>query len=110
MDIHRINGNLDILSALCMLNVIQIPYFNDRHTIIFLLPDPHIERAIAFFYIAIGLLKTSWHVHENKKYIFAAYVVEFIFVLNELNSGTLKNDIAYIHLFITFVTALYAIR
>jgi hypothetical protein len=106
MDIHRINGKLDILGALCMLNVIQIPYINDRHTSIFLVLEPRIERIVAFFYIAIGLMKMSWSIHQNKKYIFTAYAVEFGFVLNELLSGTLENGIAYFHLLITFIMAL----
>ena len=106
MDIHRINGKLDILGALCMLNIIQIPYFNDRHTSIFLVPDPRIERVVAFLYIAIGLIKMSWGGHQNKRYIFAAYAVEFGFVLNELLYGTLENGIAYFHLLITFIIAL----
>jgi hypothetical protein len=68
MDIHRINGNLDIIGAL---NVIQIHIFSDRHTSMFLVSEPRIERIVAFFYnnnIAIGLIKMSWDMmHQNKR-------------------------------------------
>lgn len=93
MEFHHINGRLDILSALCMLNIIQIPFIQDRHVDILLDLDDRTVRYVAFFYIAIGLMKMSWSLHYQAKFIALAYFVEFAFLATELYNGTLDENI-----------------
>lgn len=109
MEFHRINGKLDILSALCILNIIQIPLIQGRHTELFLNLDTRIEKYIAFFYIAIGLIKMSWPLHHKKKFIASAYLLEFTFLSNELYNKTLDTDYGYFALAICFIMGCTAI-
>ena len=76
----KINGIYDLLSSLCMLNYIYIPWFAEAHSDLLYDKSPIIHRYYAYWIFTYGCMRLS----DNKEMVSLSYLLEAIFTANEL--------------------------
>jgi hypothetical protein len=89
--IIKINGVYDILCALCILKVINIPFLNNLH-LSMIIPNNKkndenemTKRFFAYWIFTYGIIRIS----ECNNLISCSYFIEAIFIMNELKNKTM---------------------
>jgi hypothetical protein len=88
--IINLNGIYDILCALSILKIINIPILNNLHLSMIKTSDRKLinERFFAYWIFTYGIIRTS-----NCNYLITcSYYIEFIFITNEIFQDTVKLD------------------
>ena len=89
--IIKANGIYDIVCALCILGILDIPYVRDLH-LSMILPkqreNPIFQRFYAYWIFTYGIIRLS-----NERYLItASYLLEAAFYFHEIILGTVYFD------------------
>jgi hypothetical protein len=93
-NIIKINGIYDILCALCILKIINIPILNNLHLSVIKNYTGNnflFERFYAYWIFTYGIIRLS----NNIELISLSYFIEAIFFTNEYIIGTVYRDKAF---------------
>lgn len=99
------NGLYDILCALCILNIINIPILNKLHLSMFINePTDQEKRWIAYWIFTYGIIRL---IANNKYLLSISYLIEVIVMLNECFIH--KQIYIYNALFVAIISFIIAI-
>ena len=90
----KINGIYDLLSSLCMLQYLHIPYINVAHMNMIYDHSPILHRYYAYWIFTYGCMRLL----DNLDITRMSYIIEAAFTLNELLHSFInkKRDINFI--------------
>ena len=78
------NGLYDILCALCLLKIINIPILNKIHLSMFINePTDQDKRYMAYWIVTYGYIRLLWLIHLNNYLVSISYLIEAIVIFNE---------------------------
>ena len=102
------NGLYDILCALCIIKITNIPLLNKIHLSMFINdPTDQEKRWIAYWVFTYGCIRLLWLIHLNKYLISISYLIEVIVMLTE--SFIHKQIYIYNGIIVSVLSAIIAI-